>query len=73
MYQFFFRVAYGWIDDIDIEDPKEKPRGYPVIAGLNRQNITNKFQAIRGINSRFTYHLGFISKEFTKRLYFSTS
>lgn len=36
------------IDDIDIEDPKEKPRGYPVIAGLNRQNITNKFQAIRG-------------------------
>ncbi|KAH6759635.1 hypothetical protein C2S51_000184 [Perilla frutescens var. frutescens] len=36
------------IDDIEIEDPKEKPRGYPVIAGLNRQNITNKFQAIRG-------------------------
>ncbi|KAI3451362.1 hypothetical protein Pfo_008027 [Paulownia fortunei] len=36
------------IDDIDIEDPKEKARGYPVIAGLNRQNITNKFQAIKG-------------------------
>ncbi|KAK6150296.1 hypothetical protein DH2020_015228 [Rehmannia glutinosa] len=36
------------IDDIDIEDPKEKPRGYPVIAGLNRHNITNKFQAIKG-------------------------
>ncbi|KAK6125888.1 hypothetical protein DH2020_040368 [Rehmannia glutinosa] len=36
------------IDDIDIEDPKEKPRGYPAIAGLNKQNITNKFQAIKG-------------------------
>lgn len=48
IYQLFFVVAYGWKDDIDIEDPKEKPRGYPVIAGLNRQNITNKFQAIKG-------------------------
>ncbi|XP_075486703.1 uncharacterized protein LOC142526274 isoform X1 [Primulina tabacum] len=36
------------IDDIDIEDVKEKPKGYPVIAGLNKQNITNKFWAIKG-------------------------
>ncbi|KAG8383717.1 hypothetical protein BUALT_Bualt04G0042900 [Buddleja alternifolia] len=36
------------IDDIEIEDPKGKPRGYPVIAGLNRQNITNTFQAFKG-------------------------
>ncbi|KAK4416885.1 hypothetical protein Salat_2514000 [Sesamum alatum] len=36
------------IDDIDIDDPKEKARGYQVIAGLNRQNITNTFQAIKG-------------------------
>ncbi|KAL6559585.1 hypothetical protein OROGR_004702 [Orobanche gracilis] len=36
------------IDDIEIEETKEKPRGYPVIAGLNKQNITSKFQAIRG-------------------------
>ncbi|KAL2522035.1 Transducin/WD40 repeat-like superfamily protein [Forsythia ovata] len=36
------------IDDIDIEDPKEKPKGHPMIAALNKQNITNKFQAIKG-------------------------
>ncbi|KAL7104128.1 hypothetical protein ACP275_08G224800 [Erythranthe tilingii] len=37
------------IDDIDIEDPKEKPRvGYSAMAGLNRLNISNKFQAIKG-------------------------
>ncbi|PIN17225.1 hypothetical protein CDL12_10104 [Handroanthus impetiginosus] len=36
------------IDDIDIDDPKEKARGYPVIAGLNKQNFTNTFQAIKG-------------------------
>ncbi|KAL3838832.1 hypothetical protein ACJIZ3_023423 [Penstemon smallii] len=40
------------IDDIDIDDPKEKTRGggggYPVINGLNRMKITNKFQAIKG-------------------------
>ncbi|KAL3630160.1 hypothetical protein CASFOL_023144 [Castilleja foliolosa] len=36
------------IDDIEIEDPKEKPRGYLDLAGLNRHNITNKFQAIKG-------------------------
>ncbi|GFP88150.1 syntaxin-binding protein 5 [Phtheirospermum japonicum] len=36
------------IDDIEIEDPKEKPRGYLVVAGFNRHNITNKFQAIKG-------------------------
>ncbi|XP_051141095.1 uncharacterized protein LOC127258338 isoform X2 [Andrographis paniculata] len=35
------------IDDIDIDDLKEKPRGNPVIAGFNK-NITNKFQAIKG-------------------------
>ncbi|KAK4393902.1 hypothetical protein Sango_1861000 [Sesamum angolense] len=35
-------------NDIDIEDPKDKPRGYPVLAGLNRQNFTNTFQAIKG-------------------------
>ncbi|KAL8472511.1 hypothetical protein ACS0TY_029019 [Phlomoides rotata] len=36
------------IDDIEIEEPKEKPRGGYQIAGFNRHNITNKFQAIRG-------------------------
>ncbi|XP_057770978.1 uncharacterized protein LOC130990763 [Salvia miltiorrhiza] len=33
------------IDDIEIEEPKERAR---VMAGLNRQNITNTFQAIKG-------------------------
>lgn len=36
------------IDDIDIEDPKEKPRGHPMIEALNKQNIRNKFQSIKG-------------------------
>ncbi|KZV52956.1 hypothetical protein F511_34061 [Dorcoceras hygrometricum] len=36
------------IDDIDIEDVKEKPKRYQVVAGLNKQNIANKFQAIKG-------------------------
>ncbi|KAL7143745.1 hypothetical protein ABFS83_08G213000 [Erythranthe nasuta] len=37
------------IDDIDIEDPKEKQGvGYSAMAGLNRLNISNKFQAIKG-------------------------
>ncbi|CAA0836799.1 Transducin/WD40 repeat-like superfamily protein [Striga hermonthica] len=36
------------IDDIDIEDPEEKPRGNSMMAGFNRYNITNKFQAMKG-------------------------
>ncbi|CAA2975560.1 uncharacterized protein LOC111387404 [Olea europaea subsp. europaea] len=36
------------IDDIDIEDPKEKTKGHPMMEALNRQNIRNKFQAIKG-------------------------
>lgn len=37
-----------FLDDIEIEDPKEKPRGYPVIEGLNKQSFTNTFQALKG-------------------------
>ncbi|CAI9110485.1 OLC1v1010528C4 [Oldenlandia corymbosa var. corymbosa] len=36
------------IDDIDIEDPGEKPKGHGVMAALNKQNFTDKFQAIKG-------------------------
>ncbi|KAA8547593.1 hypothetical protein F0562_004022 [Nyssa sinensis] len=36
------------IDDIDIEDPVEKPKGHPVMAVLNKQKLTSKFQALKG-------------------------
>nr|GLL19078.1 uncharacterized protein LOC109167710 isoform X1 [Ipomoea trifida] len=36
------------IDDIDIEDPVVKPKGNPMVAALNKQNLTNSFEAIRG-------------------------
>lgn len=36
------------IDDINIDDPDEKPKGFGVMAALNKQNFTNKFQAIKG-------------------------
>ncbi|KAK9164913.1 hypothetical protein Scep_000104 [Stephania cephalantha] len=36
------------IDDIDLDDSEEKPKGRGMIAALNKQKITNKFQAIRG-------------------------
>ncbi|KAI5683958.1 hypothetical protein M9H77_05186 [Catharanthus roseus] len=36
------------IDDIDIEGPEEKPKGFGVMAALNKQNFTDKFQAIKG-------------------------
>ncbi|KAK9129222.1 hypothetical protein Sjap_009709 [Stephania japonica] len=36
------------IDDIDLEDSEEKPKGRGMIAALHKQRISNKFQAIRG-------------------------
>ncbi|KAJ8567715.1 hypothetical protein K7X08_019923 [Anisodus acutangulus] len=36
------------IDDIEIEDPGEKQKGNPMAAALNKQNLTNKFQALKG-------------------------
>ncbi|XP_070024076.1 uncharacterized protein [Nicotiana sylvestris] len=36
------------IDDIEIEDPGEKQKGNPMVAALNKQNITNTFQALKG-------------------------
>ncbi|XP_019172348.1 PREDICTED: uncharacterized protein LOC109167710 isoform X1 [Ipomoea nil] len=36
------------IDGIDIEDPVVKPKGNPMVAALNKQNLTTSFEAIRG-------------------------
>lgn len=36
------------IDDIEIEDPEEKQKGNPMVAALNKQNLTNTFQALKG-------------------------
>ncbi|XP_009590622.1 uncharacterized protein [Nicotiana tomentosiformis] len=36
------------IDDIEIEDPGEKQKSNPMVAALNKQNITNTFQALKG-------------------------
>lgn len=36
------------IDDIEIEDPEEKQKGNPMVAVLNKQNLTNTFQALKG-------------------------
>ncbi|GER26234.1 transducin/WD40 repeat-like superfamily protein [Striga asiatica] len=44
----FLHEILSFANDIDIEDPEEKPRGNSVMAGFNRYNITNKFQAMKG-------------------------
>ncbi|RVW85722.1 Syntaxin-binding protein 5 [Vitis vinifera] len=36
------------IDDIDLEDPGEKPKGQNMMAALNKQKLTSKFQALKG-------------------------
>ncbi|XP_060192272.1 uncharacterized protein LOC132621837 isoform X2 [Lycium barbarum] len=36
------------IDDIEIEDPEEKQKGNPMAGALNKQNLTNTFQALKG-------------------------
>ncbi|GFZ09459.1 transducin/WD40 repeat-like superfamily protein [Actinidia rufa] len=36
------------IDDIDLEDPGEKLKGYPVMASQNKQKFASKFQALKG-------------------------
>ncbi|CAN4083583.1 unnamed protein product [Withania somnifera] len=36
------------IDDIEIEDPGEKQKGNPMVAALNKQNLTNTFQSLKG-------------------------
>ncbi|KAI8536802.1 hypothetical protein RHMOL_Rhmol10G0285300 [Rhododendron molle] len=38
-------VALG-IDDIDLGDPEGKPKGNPIMAALNKQKLTSKFQAL---------------------------
>lgn len=47
-YKFLIVIAFYLEDDIDIEDPKEKTKGHPMMEALNRQNIRSKFQAIKG-------------------------
>lgn len=34
------------IDDIDLGDPQGKPKGNPIMAALNKQKLTSKFQAL---------------------------
>ncbi|KAH7849902.1 hypothetical protein Vadar_024735 [Vaccinium darrowii] len=34
------------IDDIDLDDPRGKPKGNPIMAALNKQKLTSRFQAI---------------------------
>lgn len=36
------------IDDIDIDDPEVKPKGKTMMAALNKQKLTSKFQAFKG-------------------------
>ncbi|XP_071709612.1 uncharacterized protein [Rutidosis leptorrhynchoides] len=36
------------IDDIDIDGPEDKPKGKTLMAGLNKQKLTNKFNAFKG-------------------------
>lgn len=36
------------IDDIEIEDPGEKPKGLGVMSALNKHKFTDKFQAFKG-------------------------
>ncbi|CAN4078591.1 unnamed protein product [Withania somnifera] len=36
------------IDDIEIEDPIEKQKGNPMVAALNKQNLSNTFQSLKG-------------------------
>ncbi|KAL6959822.1 hypothetical protein U1Q18_039974 [Sarracenia purpurea var. burkii] len=36
------------IDDINLEDPGEKPKGYPLMAAINKQKFASRFQAIKG-------------------------
>lgn len=36
------------IDDIDIDGPQEKPKGNTIMAGLNKQKLTSKFNAFKG-------------------------
>lgn len=35
-------------DDIDIEDPGEKPKGNSMMEALNKQKLTSKFNAFKG-------------------------
>ncbi|KAJ9540847.1 hypothetical protein OSB04_027353 [Centaurea solstitialis] len=36
------------IDDIDIDDPEVKPKGNTMMAALNKQKLTSKFNAFKG-------------------------
>ncbi|KAK9285876.1 hypothetical protein L1049_025077 [Liquidambar formosana] len=36
------------IDDIDLEDPVEKPKGPNMMAALNKQKLASKFQSFKG-------------------------
>lgn len=35
-------------DDIDLDDFEEKPRGQNMFAGLNKKNLSSKFQSFKG-------------------------
>lgn len=36
------------IDDIDLGNPGDKPKGNPMMAALNKQKLTSKFQLLKG-------------------------
>ena len=44
----FFPFFWFFEDDIDLEDPGEKAKGQNMMAALNKQKLTSKFQALKG-------------------------
>lgn len=37
-------------DDIDLDDPGEKPKEQSMLTALNKQKLASKFQALKGKN-----------------------
>lgn len=51
-------LSFGFFkDDIDLEDPGEKPKGQNMMAALNKQKLTSKFQALKGQKKTIDYHI----------------
>lgn len=45
-FQIRLLTYYYFVDDIDLGDPQGKPKGNPIMAALNKQKLTSKFQAL---------------------------
>lgn len=45
-FQIRLLMYYYFVDDIDLGDPQGKPKGNPIMAALNKQKLTSKFQAL---------------------------